>query len=186
MLTAQPSPHQDGTLTGAAGDPFTGKGAFSVADLNINDLFLLRDVAPTPAATKTLLYGQLTDAIRTDIYEGGQVVALSPSSLVFSTGLTATANTTGDVTIVATGGGGSGTDDQTATEVPVTASGFTGNLGSGDTNVQAALDTIDGFTLGGGGGGDGVFSVTDLCVDVSFFVTSSGEVTRRELIPRIV
>ena len=51
------------------------------------------------------------------------------------------------------GGGGGGTDDQTAAEVPVTATGFTGNLSATDTDVQTALDTIDGFTLGGGGGG---------------------------------
>ena len=49
------------------------------------------------------------------------------------------------------GGGGGGTDDQTAAEVPVTATGFSGNLGSTDTDVQTALNTIDGFTLGGGG-----------------------------------
>ena len=36
---------------------------------------------------------------------------------------------------------------------PVTATSFTGNLGSTDTDVQTALETIDGFTLGGGGGG---------------------------------
>ena len=34
------------------------------------------------------------------------------------------------------GGGGGGTDDQTAAEVPVTATGFSGNLGSTDTDVQ--------------------------------------------------
>ena len=51
-----------------------------------------------------------------------------------------------------TGGGGGGTDDQTAAEVPVTATGFSGNLSATDTDVQTALDTIDGFTLGGGGG----------------------------------
>ena len=55
--------------------------------------------------------------------------------------------------LVAQTGGGGGTDDQTAAEVPVTATGFTGNLGSTDTDVQTALETIDGFTLGGGGGG---------------------------------
>ena len=43
--------------------------------------------------------------------------------------------------------GGGGTDDQTAAEVPVTVTGFTGNLGSTDDDVQAALDTIDGFEL---------------------------------------
>ena len=35
----------------------------------------------------------------------------------------------------------------------LTPLGSAGNLGSTDTDVQAALDTIDGFTLGGGGGG---------------------------------
>ena len=34
----------------------------------------------------------------------------------------------------------------------VDASGFSGNLSGTDTDVQAALDTIDGLTLGGGGG----------------------------------
>ena len=48
-----------------------------------------------------------------------------------------------------------GTDDQTAAEVPVTASGFSGNLGATDTDVQTALETIDGFTVGGGAA-DGV------------------------------
>ena len=40
-----------------------------------------------------------------------------------------------------------GTDDQTAAEVPVTATGFTGNLSSADDDVQAALDTIDALGL---------------------------------------
>ena len=53
------------------------------------------------------------------------------------------------------GGGGGGTDDQTAAEVPVDATGFAGNLGATDTDVQAALGTIDGLALGGGGGGGG-------------------------------
>ena len=57
--------------------------------------------------------------------------------------------------VTQSGGGGGGTDDQTAAEVPVTATGFSGNLGSTDTDVQTALDTIDGFTLGGGGGSHG-------------------------------
>ena len=46
-----------------------------------------------------------------------------------------------------------GADDQTAGEVPVDATQFSGNLDTGDTDVQAALDTIDGLSLGGGGGG---------------------------------
>ena len=68
------------------------------------------------------------------------------------------------------GGGGGGTDDQIAAEVAVSATAFTGNLSATDTNVQTALQTIDGFTLGGGGGGAGtseqrVESVTFADVD---------------------
>ena len=55
----------------------------------------------------------------------------------------------------ASGGGGGGTDDQTAAEVPVTTTNFNGNLSGTDNDVQAALETIDDFTLGGGGGGSG-------------------------------
>ena len=40
-----------------------------------------------------------------------------------------------------------------AEDVEVDATAFSGNLGSTDTNVQEALETIDGLTLGGGGGG---------------------------------
>ena len=47
-----------------------------------------------------------------------------------------------------------GTDDQNAGEVPVTATGFTGNLSATDTDVQTALDTIDALSLGGGGASD--------------------------------
>ena len=50
-------------------------------------------------------------------------------------------------------GNGGGTDDQTAAEVDVDATAFTGNLSTSDTDVQTALNTIDGFTLGGGNGG---------------------------------
>ena len=52
-------------------------------------------------------------------------------------------------------GNGGGTDDQTAAEVDVDATAFTGNLSTSDTDVQTALNTIDGFTLGGGNGGGG-------------------------------
>ena len=52
----------------------------------------------------------------------------------------------------ATGGGGGGTDDQTAAEVPVTATGFSGNLSGTDTDVQTALATIDGLSLGAAAG----------------------------------
>ena len=44
-------------------------------------------------------------------------------------------------------GGGGGTDDQTAAEVAVTATGFTGNLSSTDDDVQTALETVDEFEL---------------------------------------
>ena len=47
--------------------------------------------------------------------------------------------------------GGGGTDDQTAAEVTVDATAFTGNLSATDTAVQTALDTIDGLSLGGTG-----------------------------------
>ena len=47
-----------------------------------------------------------------------------------------------------------GTDDQTAAEVPVTATGFTGNLSVTDDDVQTALGTIDGLDLGSGGTDD--------------------------------
>jgi hypothetical protein len=45
-----------------------------------------------------------------------------------------------------------GTDDQTASEVPVTATGFTGNLSGTDTNVQTALETLDALVIGEGDG----------------------------------
>ena len=44
------------------------------------------------------------------------------------------------------GGGGGGTDDQTAAEVSVDTTNFSQNLTSSDDTVQAALETIDGFT----------------------------------------
>ena len=62
------------------------------------------------------------------------------------------------------GGGGGGTDDQTAAEVDVDATGFSANLGSGDTDVQTALDTIDQLALGGGGGGGEAFQRVDSLV----------------------
>ena len=93
-----------GQLSGA-GDPFTGKSAFAVADLHINDQLLVRDVAPT-ASTKTLRYGELVAAVRPDIYDGTNQIATFPPSLIFDTGLTATADTDGNVTIIATGVGG--------------------------------------------------------------------------------
>ena len=44
------------------------------------------------------------------------------------------------------GGGGGGTDDQTAAEVSVDTANFSSNLTATDDTVQAALETIDGFT----------------------------------------
>ena len=44
------------------------------------------------------------------------------------------------------GGGGGGTDDQTAAEVTVDTTNFSSNLTAADDTVQAALETIDGFT----------------------------------------
>ena len=62
------------------------------------------------------------------------------------------------------GGGGVGTDDQNASEVDVDATGFAANLGSGDTDVQTALNTIDALALGGGGGGGEAFQRVDSLV----------------------
>ena len=62
------------------------------------------------------------------------------------------------------GGGGVGTDDQNASEVDVDATGFATNLGSGDTDVQTALETIDALALGGGGGGGEAFQRVDSLV----------------------
>ena len=46
----------------------------------------------------------------------------------------------------AAAGGGGGTDDQTAAEVSVDTTNFSQNLTATDDTVQAALETIDGFT----------------------------------------
>ena len=79
---------------------------------------------------------------------------LCPDPSTGTDGQVCARNTAGDAyELVTQTGGGGGTDDQTAAEVPVTATGFSGNLSATDTDVQTALDTIDGFTLGGGGGG---------------------------------
>ena len=48
--------------------------------------------------------------------------------------------------LTASGGGGVGTDDQTAAEVTVDTTNFTRNLTAADDTVQGALETIDGFT----------------------------------------
>ena len=51
---------------------------------------------------------------------------------------------------IATGFRGPG-HDQTAAELPVDPANFTNNLGSGDTDVQAALETIDSLPVSSGG-----------------------------------
>jgi hypothetical protein len=45
------------------------------------------------------------------------------------------------------------TADQNAAEVPVDTTNFNNNLSPSDSTVQAALETIDEFVLGGSGGG---------------------------------
>ena len=80
-------------------------------------------------------------------------------------------NSAGDAFVFgACGSGGGGTDDQTASEVSVSTTDFGTNLSSSDTTVQAALDTIDDLSLGGGGGSDGV-------VDDVTFNEATGEIT---------
>ena len=63
-------------------------------------------------------------------------------------GVTVTELATDEITITIAGS----TDDQTATEVPVAATGFDGNLTTSATTVQAALQEIDDLAIGGGGG----------------------------------
>ena len=57
-----------------------------------------------------------------------------------------TADGSGGSAWEASAGGGGGTDDQTAAEVAVDTTAFSRNLTSSDDTVQAALETIDGFT----------------------------------------
>ena len=58
--------------------------------------------------------------------------------------------------------GGGGTDDQTAAEVPVTATGFDGNLSPTDNNMQLVAQAVDDLALGGGGGGPLSTTTTDI------------------------
>ena len=111
----------------------------------------------TPAASQVLGYNGTAMTWVAQGSGGGGVstfTGLSDTPGTITASECVQGNAAGDALVFAacaTGGGG-GTDDQTAAEVPVTATGFTGNLSSTDTNVQTALATIDAFTLGGGGG----------------------------------
>ena len=71
--------------------------------------------------------------------DGGSV------SLVLVGGLTGATGATGPA------GVDGGTDNQTAAEVAVSITNFSGNLSSTDDSVQDALDTIDDLNLGGTG-----------------------------------
>ena len=95
------------------------------------------------------------DAIETSADGATTFLDLTDTPAAFGTaGQVPAVNTAGDgMEFVDQMGGDVGTDDQTATEVPVTATGFTGNLSGTDTDVQTALDTIDAFILGSGGTG---------------------------------
>ena len=121
-------------LTAAAGNPFSGRSAFDASDLHINDQLLVRDVAPT-AANKTLLYGELVAAVRPDIYDGTNQIATFPPSLIFDTGLTATADTNGNVTIIATATGTPYTDADVDARV-------LNRLENATTRTPTAFDTF--------------------------------------------
>ena len=72
------------------------------------------------------------------------------------------------------GSGGSG-GATTAAQVSVNANSFNGNLSNSDTDVQAALDTIDGLSIGsGGGGGTDDQTAREVPVIVTSFSTALG------------
>ena len=131
---------------GGSSDGVVASGTFSAANQELTltlttgspvviDLDGLTTTAEVTAAIATALgdYSTTTE-MDTAIADG----ALQPADITGGTNVTVTATTDG-VTIDASGGGG-GTDDQTAAEVPVTATGFAGNLSGTDTDVQTALD----------------------------------------------
>ena len=60
-------------------------------------------------------------------------------------------------------------DDQDASEVNIAAFDGTGNLAASDATVQDALATIDGLTLGGGGGGTDDQDADEVDVDATSF-----------------
>ena len=109
-----------------------------ITDADGAQQLILRDADgsdPRRIAVSSLVGNPVTDA----------TVAGTTLTLTFADGTTATRTLPS--------GGGGGTDDQTAAEVTVDATGFTGNLSATDTDVQTALATFDVAALGGGGGG---------------------------------
>ena len=134
-------------------DPFAAPVG---ADLSALDVFLVRDADGATggaARDETITYPALRDAISPDIFAGTSRISFGPPSITFGTGLVATADAdTNAVTVIATGGGGTGTDDQTAAEVTY-SSDAAGNIPEAAATVQAALDALDDLTITGGGGG---------------------------------
>ena len=123
----------------------------SNADLNVTSPSLEDQIrAPSRMATAFAIRDAVAGGI-TDNYVSTAELAISGQDLTMTLVRAGGLNPlTSTVTLPA--GGMGGTDDQTASEVTVTATGFTGNLSATDTDVQTALATIDAFTLGGGGG----------------------------------
>ena len=76
----------------------------------------------------------------------GNVNAAHIDSESATDGQVLTADGSGGAAWEDSSGGGGGTDDQTAAEVSVDTTAFNRNLTSSDDSVQAALETIDGFT----------------------------------------
>ena len=112
---------------------------------------MIANWAKTSDTTTLIPDAKIPDGIARDSELPDVSTYLERSDIVAGSNVTLSPGTGNSVSIAATGDG-TGTDDQTAAEVPVTASSFGGNLSNTDTDVQTALETIDGFTLGGGGG----------------------------------
>ena len=123
---------------------------------------------PFEAADEAKLDGIEASA---DVTDQSNVYSAATSILVAGTNVTLTEDDTNEtVTVNATGGGG--TDDQTATEVSTDTSNFNGNLSGTDTNVQAALDTIDNLNVGGSGSTD--LAIANRDADSLDITSSSG------------
>ena len=154
-------------------------GDFELTPATIPDLSASKITSGTFSASRIpnlsalkITSGTLDDArIPTGIARDSELSGfLERSDIVAGSNITLTAGSGNSVTIASSGGGGGGTDDQTAAEVTVSTTDFGTNLSSSDTTVQAALDTIDDLSLGGGGGSDGV-------VDGVTFNEPTGEIT---------